>query len=111
MPVRDVQDDIRREDSVRAALLGLALRTFADDYLELVDRSGPHKQALDASAWVTTSDEANGKEDKLQDLIAEFQDRLAAMGMRGLLVVASEDYLAEEQRRIRTRLYGGNGEA
>lgn len=33
------------------------------------------------------------------------------MGMRALLVVASEAKLLEEQRQIRKRLYGGKGEA
>lgn len=91
---------------MRAALLGLALRTFGDDFLELVDRTGPHKQALDASTWLTPNDEASGTEEKLHMLIEEFQSRLQDIGMRGVLVVASEEWLVEEQRRIRERLYG-----
>lgn len=109
MTVKDTEQEIRREDSLRAALLGLALRTFGDDFLELVDRTGPHKQALDASTWVTPNDEASGRERQLHDLIEAFQAELKQIGMRGLLIVASEEWLADEQRRIRARLYGSVG--
>lgn len=103
--------EVLREDSLRATLLNLALRTFGDDFLELVDRSGPHRQAVDASIWTTEDDDAAGKEGELHALIAALQRHLSAMGMRALLVVASEAKLLEEQREIRKRLYGGKGEA
>ena len=107
----DDQSEILREDSLRATLLNLALRTFGDDFLELVDRSGPHRQAVDASIWTTDADDAAGKEGELHAVIAALQKQLTSMGMRALLIVASEAKLLEEQRQIRKRLYGGKGEA
>ena len=105
------EEEVLREDSLRATLLNLALRTFGDDFLELVDRTGPHKQALDASIWTTPDDDAEGKEVELHALIGALQKHLSVMGMRAILVVASEAKLLEEQRVIRKRLYGGRGEA
>ena len=95
-----------KEDVLRAALLGLALRTYGDDFLELVDGAAPSEQALDASLWTTTLDEQRGVEAKLHDLMADLEKRLAEIGVRGLLIVASERYLRDEQQRIRERLYG-----
>ncbi len=94
------------QDSQRAALLGLGLRTLSDDFLELVDRTAPSEQALDASIWTTSLDDQRGSEEKLHNIISELQAQLEAIGMRGLLIVASERYLLDEQRRIRGRLYG-----
>lgn len=105
------QEEVLHEDSLRATLLNLALRTFGDDFLELVDRTGPHKQSVDASIWTTDADDAEGKETELHAVIAALQHKFTAMGMRAVLVVASEDKLMEEQRLIRKRLYGGRGEA
>jgi hypothetical protein len=102
------KDKLVEEDAMRAALLNLALRTFGDDYLELVDGVAPRQQALDASLWTTSLDERRGVETKLHDIMADLEKRLAEIGVRGLLVVASERYLLDEQRRIRERLYGTN---
>jgi hypothetical protein len=106
---KKAEQEIQREDSLRAALLALALRTFGDDYMELVDRTGPHQQALDASTWITRNDEESGLETKLQALVKRFNADLEAIGVRGYLIVASEEYLTDEQRRIRGRLYGRMG--
>ena len=102
----DAQTEILREDSLRATLLGLALRTFGDDFLELVDRTGPHKQALETALWTTAADETEEKEVALRAIFETIQEELEELGMRGLLIIASEDKLLEEQRQIRKRLYG-----
>ncbi len=95
-----------KEDMLRAALLGLALRTFGDDFLELLDETAPSHQALDASLWTTSLDERRGVEEKLHNIMADLEKHLSEIGVRGLLIVASERYLLDEQRRIRGRLYG-----
>jgi len=74
------------------------------DFLELVDRTSPHKQAFDASIWTTPDDDAEGKEVELHALIGALLKRLSAMRMRAILVVASEAKLLGEQRVIRKRL-------
>ncbi len=101
-----VKKKLARDDVMRAALLGLALRTFSDDFLELLDETAPSDQALDSSLWTTSLDEQRGVEEKLHGIIADLQKRLDEIGVRGLLIVASERYLLDEQRRIRERLYG-----
>ena len=105
------QQEISKDDSLRATLLNLALKTFADDCLEFVDRTGPYKQVVDSAIWTTPSDFAKGKDVKLDMLIANLEQQLSSMGMRAILIVASEAKLLEEQRQIRKRLYGGKGEA
>ena len=101
-----VRKRLAKQDSQRAALLGLGLRTLGDDFLELVDQTAPSDQALDSSIWTTSLDEQRGVEEKLRNIISELHAQLEAIGMRGLLIVASERYLLDEQRRIRGRLYG-----
>ena len=44
----DDPTEILHDDSLRTTRLNLALRTSYDDFLELVTRSGPHRQAVDA---------------------------------------------------------------
>jgi hypothetical protein len=100
------RSEFARNDMLRAALLGLALRTFSDDFLELLDGTAPSEQALDASLWTTSLDERRGVEEKLHNILADLETRLAEIGVRGMLIVASERYLLDEQRRIRERLYG-----
>jgi hypothetical protein len=99
------QSRLKVADSLRAALLGLVLRTLGDDYLELVEGTAPSEQRLDQATWLTTEEEAEVAA-KLDALIREFQSGLAALGLRGVVYIASDGYLLDERRRIHARLYG-----
>ena len=94
-------------DSLRAALLGLALKTLGDDYLELVEGTAPSEQRLDQASWLT-ADEEGEVATKLDGLTREFEAGLAALGLRGVVYIASDGYLLDERRRIHARLYGDN---
>jgi hypothetical protein len=100
------QNRLKIADSLRAALLGLALRTLGDDYLELVEGTAPSEQHLDSASWMTDEEEQADVAAKLDVLVREFEKGLAALGMRGVVYVASDGYLIDERRRIHTRLYG-----
>lgn len=92
---------------MRAALLALVHASLGDDYLELVDGTAlPPEQCLDLSVWLSETDKKEGREDKLDDAVREFQAKLRALGLRGVLYVASEVALFTEIERIRNRLYG-----
>jgi hypothetical protein len=99
------QTRLKVADSLRAALLGLALRTLGDDYLELVEGTAPSEQRLDQATWLTAEEESEVAA-KLDALTREFEAGLAALGLRGVVYIASDGYLLDERGRIHTRLYG-----
>jgi hypothetical protein len=99
------QNRLKVADSLRAALLGLALRTMGDDYLELVEGAAPSEQRLDHATWLTEEEEGEVAA-KLVALTREFEAGLAALGLRGVAYIASDGYLLDERRRIHARLYG-----
>jgi hypothetical protein len=99
------QHRLKVADSLRAALLGLALRTLGDDYLELVEGTAPSEQRLDQASWLT-ADEEGEVATKLDALTREFEAGLAALGLRGVVYIASDGYLLDERSRIHARLYG-----
>jgi hypothetical protein len=94
-------------DSLRAVLLGLVARTLGDDFLELVDGTAPSEQRLDSAIWLTPAEEAE-LETKLDALRNDVDERLTAMGLRGVLYIASDAALLEERSRVRTKLYGAS---
>lgn len=99
------QNRLRIADSLRAALLGLALKMLGDDYLELVEGTAPSEQRLDRATWLTADEEAEVAT-KLDALTQEFEAGLAALGLRGVVYIASDGYLLDERQRIHARLYG-----
>lgn len=102
------QNRLKVADSLRAALLGLVLKTLGDDYLELVKGAAPSEQRLDRASWLTPEEEQADVTAKLDTLMREFEVGLTALGMRGMVYIASDGYLLDEQHRIHTRLYGEN---
>jgi hypothetical protein len=100
------QGRLKVADSLRAALLGLVLRTLGDDYLELVEGTAPSEQRLDSANWMTDQEAQGDAAAKLDALIRDFEKGLAALGMRGVVYVASDGYLIDERHRIHGRLYG-----
>jgi len=100
------QGRLKLADSLRATFLGLVLRTLGDDYLELTDGTAPSEQRLDRAVWMTEKEEATGLEAKLHAEIEQFQKRLADLGVRGAVFLASDASLLDERRKIRRRLYG-----
>jgi len=97
-------------DSLRAALLSLISQSLGDDFLELVDCTAPSEQRLDSASWLTAAEEDAGQQEKLDELTREIRDRLAQLGMRGVLYLASDAALLDERNRIRARLYGDSRE-
>jgi hypothetical protein len=100
------QPRLKVADSLRAALLGLVLRTLGDDYLEFVEGTAPSEQRLDSANWMTDEEAQGDAAAKLDALIRDFEKGLAALGMRGVVYVASDGYLIDERRNIHARLYG-----
>jgi hypothetical protein len=104
------QGRLRIADSLRATLLGLILQSLGDDYLELADGTAPSEQRLDRASWLTAEELESGVAAKLEAAIEDFEARLAGLGLRGLVYVASDGWLIDERQRIRARLYGESGE-
>ena len=102
----NAQHRLKVADSMRAALLGLVLKTLGDDYLELVEGAAPSEQRLDRASWLTGEEEEGEVASRLEALIREFEDELSALGLRGVVYIASDGYLLDERRRIHARLYG-----
>lgn len=101
------QKQLAQEDNLRAALLAMVHAHLGDSYLELMDGASlAPEQCLDVSAWLSETDKKDGREDELNAAVREFQAKLKALGLRGLLFVASEFALLTELERIRDRLYG-----
>ena len=97
---------LKLADSLRATMLGMVLRTVGDDVLELTDGTAPSEQRLDRAVWVTDKEQADGLEAKLHEAIEALQKRLAELGVRGMVYLASDGCLLDERRKVRLRLYG-----
>ena len=99
---------LKLADSLRATMLGMVLRTVGDDVLELTDGAAPSEQRLDRAVWMTDKEQADGLEAKakLHEVIEAFQKRLAELGVRGMVYLASDGCLLDERRKVRLRLYG-----
>ncbi len=99
------QSRLKVADTLRAALLGLVLKTLGDDYLELVEGAAPSEQRLDQATWLT-ADEEDEIAAKLDTLTRDFAAGLTALGLRGVVYIASDGYLLDERHQIHKRLYG-----
>jgi|EndMetStandDraft_5_1072996.scaffolds.fasta_scaffold02273_5 hypothetical protein len=100
------QNRLKVADSLRAALLGLVLKTLGDDYLEFVEGAAPSEQRVDCARWITDAEEQTDVAAKLDGLVRDFEAGLATLGMRSVVYIASDGYLIDERRRIHARLYG-----
>jgi hypothetical protein len=91
---------------LRAALLSLIAQSLGDDFLELVEGTVPSEQRVDSAVWLTATDEGRGHQAELDELLSEIETRFAALGLHGMVFVASDEWLVQERHRIRARLYG-----
>lgn len=98
---------IQAEDRLRATLLSLVLRALGDDYLELVDGAAPSDQRLDCARWLTPDQESGKLDAEIDAMVHDLSRKLEALGLRGMLYIASDAHLIDERRHIRDRLYGG----
>jgi hypothetical protein len=102
------QGQLKAADSLRATLLSLIAKSLGDDFLELVEGTAPSEQRLDSAVWLTATEEGRGDQREVDELLSEMQARFAALGLRGMVFVASDRWLVEERHRIRARLYGSS---
>lgn len=100
------QGQLKAADSLRATLLSLIMKSLGDDFLEFVEGTAPSEQRLDSGVWLTATEEGRGDQSQVDELVSEMQARFAAMGLRGMVFIASDRLLIEERHRVRARLYG-----
>lgn len=95
-------------NSLRAALHCATLRVVGDNLLEIADEAAPSEQVLDSSLFLAPSEMGDGVEERINALIEDFQEQLAALGIGavGLLFVGSERGLFRAREEGRGRLYG-----